>query len=63
MVVRDMTRSEFITYHRQTGTVLVYKHPDMFRVTATSKHVIGDNTMTIGKRVIDLTGWTVAVKP
>lgn len=57
-----MTRAQFITEHRQHATVLVYRHPDMFRVTATSRHKIEGNTMIIGRRVIDLTGWTVAVK-
>ena len=58
-----MTRAQFITDNRQHTTVLVYRHPDMFRVTSTSKHIIKGNTMIIGRRVIDLTGWTVAVKP
>lgn len=58
-----MTRADFITENRQHSTVLVYKFPDMFRVTSSSRHVIKGNTMIIGRRVIDLTGWTVAVKP
>lgn len=58
-----MTRADFITTNRQHSTVLVYKFPDMFRVTAASKHAIKGNTMIIGRRVINLDGWTVAVKP
>ena len=58
-----MTRAQFITEHRQRVTVMVYRHPDMFRVTSTSRHEIEGNTMIIGRRVIDLTGWTVAVRP
>jgi hypothetical protein len=58
-----MTRSEFIAHHRATKTVLVYKFPDMFRVTASSKHIIGENTITIEKLTYSLDGFTVAVKP
>lgn len=57
-----MTRTEFINTHRATRTVLVYKFPDMFRVTAKSKHVVADNTITIGKLSHCLDGYTVALK-
>jgi len=57
-----MTRTEFINTHRATHTVLVYKFPDMFRVTAKSKHVIANEVLTIGKMSYPLDGYTVALK-
>jgi hypothetical protein len=57
-----MTRTDFINTHRATRTVLVYKFPDTFRVTAKSKHVIAGEVLTIGKRAYPLDGYTVALK-
>jgi len=57
-----MTRTEFINTHRQTRTVLVYKFPDMFRVTAKSPHRIVNNELTFKGKTVNLSGYTVALK-
>lgn len=59
-----MTRAEFINTNRQTSTVLVYAFGrPSFRITAKSKHVIGDNYILYNGKPTLLDGYTVALRP